>query len=219
MTGRLLARRHVLIMHAFCVFLGVVYGVMASLETGPVRLAAWAVVAAALLLWAAVIRTTLVPRRRQPVQPEADGSVAVESPRELAALVVGAWLVMLVAAAAWVVVAVTDFGSVESPGGLLVMVVGALVSLPDLVRLLTGRLHRWRVVADDDGIRYRGYHTDRTLPWSDIAVIESQPKPVGVAVQPKGAEPVLLVPALPFDEHPDAIAEALMGARRRATRR
>jgi hypothetical protein len=95
-------------------------------------------------------------------------------------------------------------------------VLAGLGSLPDLLRLLTGRLHRWRVVADDDGIRYRGYHTDRALAWSEISAVRAQLKPPGVAVAPKDGGPALLVPAIAFDVHPDAIADALRERRTRS---
>lgn len=219
MTGRLLPLRLVAMMHGFCLFLVVVFGAMATLEDGPVSPAAWGVALAVLLLWGAVVVATLVPRRRGPVPPRPDGSVLVESPTALVALLVGAWLVMLLAVAAWVVVAVTDFAAVENPGFLLVMVLGGVGSLPDLARLLTGRLHRWRVIADDAGIRYRGYHTDRTLAWSEISGIRSQQKPPGVTVAQKGGGTGIVLPAIAFDLHPDAIADALQERRARSARR
>ena len=216
---RLFAVRHLAIMHVFCLFVVAVFAAMASLETGAVRFAAWGVALAGLLLWAAVIRSTAVTRRREPVEPRPDASVVVESAPAIAGLLVAAWVVMLLAVVGWVVVAVTDFSSIESPGFTLVMVLAALGSLPDLVRLLTGRLHRWRVVADDSGIRYRGYHTDRSLAWNEISSIRAQATPPGVTVESKDGTPALLVPALPFDEHPDTIAEALNQRRTRSLRR
>ncbi len=55
-----------------------------------------------------------------------------------------------------------------SPGFALVTVAGAVGSLPDLVRLVTGRLHRWRVVIDGGSITYRDYRTDETWPVSKV---------------------------------------------------
>ncbi len=219
MTQRLFAIRHLAIMHVLCLFLVAVFSVMAILETGAVRFAAWGVALAALLLWGAVLSATVLPRRHEPVEPGPDTSVVVVSPPAIALLLVAAWVVMLVAVAGWVVVAVTDFSSIESPGFTLVMVLAALGSLPDLARLLTGRLHRWRVVADDAGIRYRGYHTDRALAWNEIASIRSQHRPPGVSVEVKDGSQALLVPALPFDVHPEAIAESLNARRTRSLRR
>ena len=54
----------------------------------------------------------------------------------------------------------TDFDEIEAPGATLLTVVGALGMLPDLVRLLTGRLHRWRLEIGPETVRYRGYRTD-----------------------------------------------------------
>ena len=218
--SRLVARRHVLIMQGLPLLAAALYAAMALLESGTVPLAAWAVVVAALLVWGAVIRTTLISRRLRPVRQQTDGSVVEEAPAALVALLLAAWAAMLVAVVAWVVVAATDFASIESPGGLLLVLVGGLGSLPDLVRLATGRLHRWKVVADDDGIRYRGYHTDRVLAWSEISTIRSQQKPLGVVVEQKGdGGRALVLPGLAFDVHPDAIADALKDRRRRSKRR
>ena len=215
MRTPLFALRHVLIMHGLCLFPLVCFGAVAVTERGPVRAAAWGVALAAVLLWGAVVQATLVPRGRGPVVPRPDGSVVVESPLRLVVLVVAAWVVMLAAVLGWVVVAITDLGSLESPGFTLVMMVGGVASLPDLVRLLRGRLHRWRVVADDDGIRYRGYHTDRVLTWSEVSAVRSPDKPPGVTVERKDGGPALLVPAIAFDVLPDAIAQAVRERRTR----
>ena len=214
-----LSLRPVLIMHALCAAWALGYSWMALEEYGQVRLAAQGFALTGFLLWAAVIRATLTPRSRRPVEPRADGSVVVETPSAVVACLLAAWLVLLVSVVLWVVVAATDFGSIESPGALFVMVAAALGSLPDLARLLTGRLHRWRVVADDDGIHYRGYHTTRRMAWSEVASTRSQPRPPGVALTPKDGGPALFLAALAYDEHPDAIAEALTRRRSRPVRR
>jgi hypothetical protein len=48
----------------------------------------------------------------------------------------------------------SDLLALEAPGASLVMVVGAVGSLPDLLRLLTGRLHRWRLELGPDALIY-----------------------------------------------------------------
>lgn len=216
-TRPLFPRRPVVVMHAFCLVVVALYTAMAVLEDGTVRLAARCVVLSGLLLWGAAIRATRT-KRRAPVEPRSDGVVVVESPAVLVGLLLGAWLAMLCAVAAFLVVAATDFDAIESPGGLLVMVVGGLASLPDLLRLLRGRLHRWRVVADGHGLRYRGYHTDMDLAWSEISGIHVPDKPPGVAVRRQDGSPALVLPASAFDVHPVALAEALKRRRGLARR-
>jgi hypothetical protein len=214
-----LTLKPVLIMHAFCAAWALGYSWMAFEEYGTVRLAAQGFALTGFLLWVAVARLTLVPRSRGPVEPRADGSVVVETPAVVVACLLAAWLVLLVSVGVWLVVAATDFEAIESPGAMFVVVVAALGSLRDLARLLTGRLHRWRVVADDDGIRYRGYHTAWTLPWSEVGGTRSQPRPPGVTVTSKDGAPARFLAALAYGVHPDAIAEALTRRRSRPVRR
>lgn len=115
---------------------------------------------------------------------------------------------MLVAAGLWVGAAATGFDDIASPGFTLVAVVGALGSLPDLVRLLTGRLHRWRLVLGPDSLTYEGYRTRETVPYTAIhGARVHRERPVGVLVDRKGAGPDLVVPSVPFLVPADQLAE------------
>ncbi len=113
----------------------------------------------------------------------------------------------------------TDFDSLESPGFALITVVGALASLPDLVRLLTGRLHRWRLELGPESVTYRGYRTDATWPWSKVHGARIQARgPAGVLIDVKGAGQDPVVPitafAVPAEQLVDEIQRAKAASRR-----
>ena len=61
-----------------------------------------------------------------------------------------------------------DGSSDISLGFTLVAALGALGSLPDLVRLVRGKLHAWRVDADAQGLRVTGYRAGTVVPWSQV---------------------------------------------------
>lgn len=202
-------------LHLACIFVVVVFSAMAMVEDGPVQPAAWGVATAALLVWVAAVQATLVPRRPRPLRPRDDGALVIESPPVLAGALVVAWFLMLVAVAFWSYVAITDFGAITNPGWTLVMTLGALGSLPDLVRLVTGRLHRWRLVAADDGVHYRGYRSDWHLPWAKVASVGLQDRPAGVRVGTRGTETDRVVPIACFDVPPEQVIEVLTKQRER----
>ena len=195
------------------------FALLGAFADVPLSWAGWlSAVSSGLLLLAAAVALT-APRRRRVLQPEPDGTLVIDSPAVVAAALVGAWFALLVVAALWVVVAVTDLGSIESPGFTLVMVLGAVGSLPDLVRLLTGRLHRWRLVLGPDELTYRGYRTEVTLPWSQVRGARIQRRPLGVLIDRRGADPDPdpLVPITAFTLAPEQIVEEIQ--QRVSTRR
>jgi hypothetical protein len=132
---------------------------------------------------------------------------------------VGAWLAVLVVAGIWAYVAVTDLDALESPGFSLLTIVGAAGSLPDLVRLLTGRLHRWRLELGPETVTYRGYRTDQSWPWSKVhgARIQ-QGRPVGVAIDLRGAGADPVVPLAAFDVPGEQLVEEIDRAKAAARR-
>lgn len=161
-------------------------------------------------LLASVLATLAVRRRPRPLPTSADGTVVISSPAVAAAGVLVAWLSALVLALVWAVLAVVDFDRIESPGFTMVMWLGAAATLPDLVRLLAGRLHRWRVVIGPDGVTYRGYRTDETVPWAALKrVTVSQRKPAGVVLDRKGGGPDPVIPAAAFTVPAEQIAEEI----------
>jgi hypothetical protein len=132
---------------------------------------------------------------------------------------VGAWIALLVVAGLWVVIGLIDVDDIESPGFALVTVLGALASLPDLARLLTGRLHRWRLELGPESISYRGYRTAETWPWSKVHGARIQTRgPAGVAIDVKGAGEDPVVPitafAVPAEQLVEEIQRAQAAARR-----
>lgn len=159
---------------------------------------------------ASVLATLAVRRRRRPLPTSADGTVVISSPAVAAAGLLVAWLAALVLAAVWAVIAVVDFDRIEAPGFTIVLWVGALATLPDLVRLLTGRLHRWRVLIGPDGVTYRGYRTDETVPWAGLKrVTVSERKPAGVVLDRRGGGPDPVIPAAAFTVPAEQIAEEI----------
>lgn len=161
-------------------------------------------------LLASVLTTLAVRRRARPLPMSADGTVVISSPAVAAAGLLVAWLSALVLAAVWAGLAVVDFDRVEAPGFTIVMWVGALATLPDLVRLLTGRLHRWRVIIGPDGVTYRGYRTDETVPWASLKQARvSEGRRPGVVLDVKGNRPDPVIPAAAFTVPAEQIAEEI----------
>lgn len=159
---------------------------------------------------ATVLSTLVVRRTRRDLVPTADGRLVITSPLLATAGLVVAWVSALALAALWAVLAVDDFSRIEAPGVTVVFWIGALASLPDLARLLTGRLHRWRVLVGPEGVTYRGYRTDETIAWSKLrrATVQRH-RPVGVLLDRVGTAPDLLVPAAAFTVPAEQIAEEI----------
>ncbi|WP_036491341.1 MULTISPECIES: hypothetical protein [Nocardioides] len=155
------------------------------------------------------------PRRRRELVRDVDGSLTIAAPWAVVVVMIAAWAMAGVVGASLVFTVVTDgIDALESPGAALVLVGALLASLPDAVRLATGRLHRWRVTLAPSGLRYRGYRTDIELPWVKVRGSrlqasrlfrwtgvpesmrpgESGPKGYGVVVDRKGSGPDFLVP-------------------------
>ena len=216
---RLGPRGPLVVTHAFCLLLIFMFGGIAYVETDLVRLSFEGLLLSALLLWAAFLRVTLVRRRREPPVPRADGSIVVESPVVLIALLVGAWVSMLAVFLFWVSVMLTAPLSARGVFTVLVYGVVGLASLPDFVRMLTGRLHRWRVVADDTGVQYRGYRTDRAFTWGQVSAIRRSERPLGIALEPMDGSSAVVLPTLAFDVAPDVLLVALEKRRTRLKQR
>ena len=160
------------------------------------------------------------PRRRREPKVLADGTRVFRAPALTTWPLVAAWVVVLGVAAVWGWVLVTDIAELESPGFSLVMVVGALGSLPDFVRLVTGRLHRWTLTLGPDALTYRGYRTDVTLSWRDVRGAHIHERgPAGVRIDIRGAQandPIVPIAAfnVPAEQLIDEVAQARRNARR-----
>lgn len=175
------------------------FGVGGVVADGPTGWSMRLLALAAGLTLVAAARSLLAPRRPRQLHPGSDGTTVIESPALLVWPLLAAWGALLGVAALWAWVALTDFGALESPGFALLTVAGALASLPDLVRLLTGRLHRWRIVLAADGLTYRGYRTDETLAWTTIRGARIQERgPAGVLVDRRGAGADVVIPVTAF---------------------
>ncbi len=214
-AARLVPRWYAAVVTTILAIMLVVFLAMGLTSSG---LTAWAgllSVAWCLLLLVAAVTALVLPRRRRTLAPGPDGATVVEAPATLVWSLVAAWGVLLAVAALWAVNLVADFTGVEASGPTLVAVLGALASLPDLLRLLTGRLHRWRLVLRDDGFTYRGYHTDVTLPWSKVHGARVQARgPAGVLIDRKGTGPDVVVPITALNLPAEQVIEEI--ERRRA---
>ena len=193
--------------------------VLALSVEGVMRWSAWGLFVFAALMLCAAVSALARPRRRREPHVTPDGARVFVAPGLTTWPLVGAWLALLVVAAVWAFVAVTDFGALESPGFALLTIVGALASLPDLVRLVTGRLHRWRLELGPDTITYRGYRTDVSWPWAKVHGARIQERgPAGVAIDVKGSGVDPVIPITAFDVPADQLVEEIERARAAARR-
>ncbi len=217
--ARLIPRWYTAVVISVLVVLTLLFLGLAVTSEGVAGASAWGLtLATGLLLLAAV---SALARRRRPREPTvtADGTRVFLSPALTAWTLVSAWLALLAVAALWVVQAVTDFDGLESPGFALLTVLGAVASLPDLVRLLTGRLHRWRLELGPEALHYRGYRTDVTCPWSKVHGAGIQARgPAGVLVDVKGAGADPVVPITAFDVPAEQLVEEIQRAKAAARR-
>jgi hypothetical protein len=192
---------------------------LALFVDGVMRISAWGLLAFAGLLLCAAVSALARPRRRRQPRVTADGARVFVAPALTVWPLVGAWLAVLVVAGVWGYVAVTDLDALESPGFALLTVVGAAGSLPDLVRLLTGRLHRWRLELGPDTVTYRGYRTDQSWPWSEVRGARiQQGRPAGVAIDLRGGGADPVVPIVAFDVPAEQLVEEIHRARAAARR-
>lgn len=158
-------------------------------------------------------------RHRTPraLEPAADGSVIIWSPAGLSAGLLVAWAALLAVCVLWGWIAATDFSQIQSPGFTLLTLVGALATLPDLVRLFTGRLHRWRLDLAPEGMTYRGFRTSRQIPWHGVSAVGIQRRgPAGVRVETREGD--LVLPAAVFTLPASQLVDEIQ-ARARCRRR
>lgn len=170
------------------------------------------------LLLVATCSAFLRPRRRREPVLGADGTRVFVSPGATVWPIVGACLAGYAVIGVWVFLALTDFSTLESPGFSIVAILGAIAGLPDLARLLTGRLHRWRLELGPESLTYRGYRTELTVPWSKVGRASIQSKPAGVLINVRGTSKDPVVPiaafAVPAEQLVEEIEQAKAAARR-----
>ncbi len=216
---RLIPRWYTSVVVVMLVVLTGIFTGLALNVDGVMGWSAWGLVLFAGLLLLAALSSLVRPRRVREPAFAADGTRVFLAPMLTVAALLGAWFAALAVAALWGFVALTDFDALESPGFSLVTIVGALGSLPDLVRLLTGRVHRWRLELGPETLRYRGYRTDVTWPWSKIHGARIQARgPAGVAIDVKGAGKDPVVPITAFAVPAEQLIEEIQRAKSAACR-
>lgn len=158
----------------------------------------------------AAVRAFVLPRRRRELVDDATGTTTIEAPGSLVWPLVAAWGAFPLVALVLVVQAIVNFDSIESPGAVFVVVIASVAGLPDWLRLVTGRLRRWRVVLTRESLIYQGYRTDLEVPWSKIhGATVQRTKPVGVLIDLKGTRPDPVIPYPAFDLPIDQIVEEI----------
>lgn len=171
------------------------------------------------LLLVSAVSSLVRPRRRSEPTVEADGTRTFVAPAATVHPLVVSMVAMWLTGAMWAYVAVTDFGSLESPGFALVAIAGVAAAVPDLLRLVTGRLHRWRLEIGPEVVRYRGYRTDVSYPWSKVHGSRIQARgPAGVVIDVKGAGRDPVVPIAAFAVPAEQLVEEIERGRAAARR-
>jgi hypothetical protein len=194
--------------------------VVALVADGPLAWSGAGLLVAFASLLVAAISALARPRRRREPEVAADGTRIFRAPVLTVAGLLVAWSMLLVVAALWAYLARTDFDALEAPGFSLLTIVGALASLPDLVRLVTGRLHRWTLELGADSLSYRGYRTNVTVPCRDVRGAAVQRRnPAGVRIDLRAATDDIVVPITAFDVPAEQLIEEIHRARKAASTR
>lgn len=182
---------------------------LVALTRSGTALVAWVLMAGSLLATAVALVVFLAwPRSTTPMSPGADGVVRVAAPAALVGAGLSAWFLALAAAGVWGWLAVTDFSRLDPAGPLIVVVLGSIATLPAVWQLLTGRLHRWRVELDDDGLTYQGLWRRVEEPWSAVraVTVSTDRRTAGVVVDLKASRPDVVVPWAAFLVDPTVLA-------------
>lgn len=168
----------------------------------------------------AAVRAFVLPRRWREVPVDESGTTTIEAPGSLVWPLAIAWAALPILAAAFVVQAIADFDSIESPGAAFVVVAATVFGLPDWFRLVTGRLHRWRIVLGREGLSYYGYRTVIEVPWTKVhgASIQvggrtaegtKRRRTAGVLIDLKGTRPDPVIPIAAFDVPAEQILDEI----------
>ena len=183
--------------------------VLVALASGPMLVSAWGLLVMAVAMLVAALSSLARPRRRREPEVLPDGTRVLRGPLLTVVALLVALVAVYVVAIAWTWVALTDLDRIEAPGAAFATVVGAVGMLPDVVRLLTGRLHRWTLEVGPESVTYRGYRTSRTWARREVrgGVVQAR-GPAGVRIDVRGGGgPVL--PAAAFDVPAEQLLEEL----------
>lgn len=201
--------------------LGVLVGVvMAATADGALVWSGVGMLVAFASLLVAAVSAFARPRRRREPEVASDGTRTFRAPVPTVAGLLLAWAALLVVAGLWAWLAISDFGALESPGFALLSIAGGLASLPDLVRLLTGRLHRWTLELGPAALTWRGYRSDVTVPWRDVKRATVQRRgPAGVRIDLRADRDDVVVPISAFAVPAEQLVEEVHRARKAASAR
>lgn len=201
--------------------IGVLVGVvMTSVADGALAWSGGGLLVAFGALFLAACSAFARPRRRREPEVAADGSRTFRAPLLTVAGLLVAWAALLAVAVLWAWLAVTDFGALESPGFALLAIAGGLASVPDLVRLVTGRLHRWALDLGPTSLTYRGYRTEVSVLWRDVKGAAVQRRnPAGVRIELRAGRDAVVVPITALDVPAEQLVEEVHRARKAASAR
>lgn len=211
---RLIPRWYALtVVVGLAVFTAVLVATAAAFADGLAGASMWGLATSSALALVAAASALVRPRRPREPDTDQDGSRVFRAPRLTVWPLLGAWIALLATATAWSWLAVTDVGALESPGLSIVAIVGAAASLPDLVRLVRGRLHSWTLAIGPEQLTYRGYRTDVVVPWEDVrgAVLQER-GPAGVRIDLRGARTDPVVPITAFDVPAEQLVDEIVRA-------
>lgn len=170
--------------------LGALIAAIALLDgDGPWALTMLAVGTVAILLGVAFLKAIVVRRRVRPLRPAPDGTVAFRSPVAIYGSLLAAALLIVLSSPLAVWAVLTDSDDMTRPGRLLALPFLGIYFIPDLVRLLLGRLHRWQLILGPEAVTYRGHRTDVTVPWSETrGVLMQTAKPFHLVIKTRGTK-------------------------------
>lgn len=152
--------------------LGALVGAVIAPSGSLVWASMWSLLA--FFLGGTIAAYSLCPRREHPGDPGDGGSVTFGSPPGLVPGLLLAWAGLVVTAALWAAAPLR--GEHVDLELVVCTVAGALVTIPNLVRLCLGRLHPWRLTLSPTGLRYRGYRTDVTWGWAEVQGASARPR-------------------------------------------
>ncbi len=161
---------------------------------------------ACLPAWVLTWRVTLPARHRLP-----PGDVdRVDGSRTVAALLLAVsvlvWPACLLMGLG---VLLSPPGTVSRPGLAVFTALGALVMLPAWFRLLTGRLHLWRLELGPDVLRWVAIRETTEVDWSDIRHVELRERDTQLWIERRDTVEPLGIPLLGFDYPGEEILAAV----------
>ena len=156
-----------MLLHLYTLGMAPIFAAMAWREGALVGAGAALAGLTALASWVVVLRLSTTRARTS-----FGGGDRIEASSVVTGALLTALVAVLGAAACWTWVLLEDPAALPNPGFVLWVAVGALGCLPTLVRIITGRYHRWSLDTGPAGLGYRGGRVSRVVPWIAVGKVE-----------------------------------------------